>query len=61
MATRTEFKQKLRELVEAAVELDREWDTLSAEDSDAVSNGYPAGLPSFDEFVSRLITWRDSL
>ncbi len=52
-----EFKAKLLQFVEAALELNRVWDANPNE----YQEGYPTCLGSFDDFIGDLITWRDEI
>jgi hypothetical protein len=46
---------RLDAFVDAAINLSRAWE----QDRSRLTEGYPEGLPSFDEFVNRLLIWRD--
>jgi len=50
--------QALDKFVDSAGALSRAWEQLS--DDSFLMNGYPKGLPSFDEFHHELLDWLHS-
>jgi hypothetical protein len=51
----------LDKLVDAAADLDRDWHPILNTRYPTVAHGYGFSLPSFDEFVHDLMTWRDAV
>lgn len=48
--------QALKEFVRAAEKLSNQWP-----DDDSLNEGYPKGLPSFDEFLAQLDKWLEKV
>lgn len=48
------FLERLNQFLSAAHNVEAEWDDIG-------NQGYPADLPSFDEFACDLVKWRDAV
>jgi len=55
------FLADLDKFAVAAVKLSRTWEKLDTDDTFTAGEGYPRYLPSFDEFASDAVSWRDSV
>lgn len=49
-----DFLERLNAFLSAAVSVEAEWDDIG-------DQGYPADLPSFDEFTCDIVKWRDAV